>query len=283
MTESLQSSLPAHLDSLLAALQTGGDQGVEWLRRTLAGLQSSDTAEAARDLGGPFAAAGRRVGSAPLPAGPDLETPCGRLTITAWRRDDAARACLLLAALGSPVDPAILVDVLYRTGDEGERASLLRCLCLLPEPVSALPTAKAAGRTNSLQLYAALALDNPFPAGCYGEHDFNQLVLKCLFNGLPIARVAGLSRRANPALSRMCEDYRDERVAAGRAVPPDIWLALVPHADERGLALACEQLEQGTPEHRAHALNALATRRNEPNVAAALASTAQQPSCDSAR
>jgi hypothetical protein len=41
-------------------------------------------------------------------------------------------------------------------------------------------------------LSQALALDNPYPAAYYTGHEFNQLILKAVFMGLPIERTVGL-------------------------------------------------------------------------------------------
>jgi hypothetical protein len=99
---------------------------------------------------------------------------------------------------------------------------------------------------------------------------FNQLVLKCLFNGLPVERIVGLTRRGNPELARMCEDYVGERLAAGRSVPADIWLALEPHASAAGIALILSYLDHDDPRHRRYAALALSRRQAEPPVATAL-------------
>jgi hypothetical protein len=263
--------------SLRAALCAGGAAGIDWLDEATAAVAAAAADQVADALARPFAGARRRVGDAPLSdLGPSLATACGTIATAGWRRDDTARACLLLRALDTGTEPSMLVDALFRGGDERERASLIKALCLLPEPARALATARAAGRTNSMLLYAALALDNPYPACCYDERDFNQVILKCLFNGLPISRVIGLPARANPSLSRMCEDYHDERIAAGRSVPADIWLALVPHAGARGLALACRQLDTNTPGHAPYAAQALSGRRAVASVRKALEDYAQR-------
>mgnify|MGYP006285313741 FL=1 len=271
-----------HLDTLLQALAASGDTGVAWLRQNVETLQHSAPEAVFAKLAGAHAGARRRIGEASLGAlGPELSTACGPVDTRHWGRDAAARACLLLAGLRAGADPAELADALYRSGDEGERTAVLKSLCLLREPAAALATARAAARTNSMRLYAALALDNPYPAQCYDDADFNQLALKCLFNGLPINRITGLRRRANQRLSAMCEDYHDERVAAGRTVPADIWLALVPCAGARGLALACAQLGSDTREHRRYAAQALAARRDSPEVDAALARrSAEEPDAE---
>ena len=65
---------------------------------------------------------------------------------------------------------------------------------------------------------------NRYPAAHFPERSFNQLVLKALFVGLPLARIEGLESRLNADLSRMAKDYAGEREAAGRSVPRDIAL-----------------------------------------------------------
>jgi hypothetical protein len=52
--------------------------------------------------------------------------------------------------------------------------------------------------------------------------NYNQMVLKALFIGSPLARLVGLEERITPELVRMAEDYATERQAAGRPVPEDI-------------------------------------------------------------
>jgi hypothetical protein len=252
--------------------------GVSWLDEATAIIRAAAPEERLGIVAGYSPGVSRRLGGAALgEAGPVIRTACGPLKIAAWSAGDAGRACLLLAAglddasEAADEQQARQVAELFRAGDEGERVSLVRALCLLSTPCAAVATARQAGRINSLRLYAGLALDNPFPAACYGERDFNQVVLKCLFNGLPIGRIDSLDQKANPELSRMCQDYFDERVAAGRAVPSDIYLALVPHADERGLGLAMAALGHADAAHRIHAARALTARRDAPGVHDALA------------
>ena len=71
-----------------------------------------------------------------------------------------------------------------------------------------------------------MACENPYPSQHFPDRNFNQLVLKALFNGVALSRVVGLASRLNAELTRMAGDYADERRAAGRAVPSDIGLAM---------------------------------------------------------
>jgi hypothetical protein len=58
-------------------------------------------------------------------------------------------------------------------------------------------------------------------------------VLKVIFMGIPVEKVAGLAARSDAELARMVRDFAAEREAAGRVVPPDALtvLALVDTPD----------------------------------------------------
>jgi hypothetical protein len=241
-----------------------------WLYKSIEDLEKSEDPEGL--LASLFPAALRRLGREPLCSIPwALGSACGDIDTSAWTMGDAGRACLLLTAIAHSPGWEAMVRRLYRHGDENERAAIIRSLCLSPDPCGLIDLALETGRTNSLSLYAALALDNPFPAACYEQRAFNQIVLKSLFNGLPLARIIRLVDRCNPELSRMCESYRDERTAAGRAVPRDIWLAIAPHASTRGLEILFDALNDEDRSHRYNAILALTRRRSEPQIARALA------------
>ena len=144
-----------------------------------------------------------------------------------WTVDDVARAVLLLARAetgrGAFAEAAVAC---YERGDSNEQRSWMRAVALLPEPERFLPTVIDACRTNILPLFEAIACENPFPARYFPERNFNQMVLKALFNAVALSRIAGLAGRQNVELARMAGDYASERRAAGRTVPADIGLAM---------------------------------------------------------
>jgi hypothetical protein len=179
-----------------------------------------------------YAAAGARAGRAPL----NLDgSEQGRLAAAAsglrgerWTVDDAARAVLLGARrLGNRVGADFVADALacFEQGDSREQQSWLRVVAAWPEAAEFLPAAIDACRTNILPLFESVACENPYPARYFPDLNFNQMVLKALFNAVPVARIVGLDRRRNPELARMANDYAAERRAAGRSVPPDLGLA----------------------------------------------------------
>jgi hypothetical protein len=161
-----------------------------------------------------FTLAARRVGRAPLPGG--------------WSADEAARAALLVqAAAAQPSGPfAALVDDLYQHGDSRERQAILRALAWLPAPERFLELAVEACRTSVQPVFEAIAGENEYPAAHFPDLNFNQMVLKALFTGVALRRIAGLQGRITAELRRMAAGYASERRAAGRSVPADIGVLL---------------------------------------------------------
>ena len=146
-----------------------------------------------------------------------------------WTLEDAGRVAFLLgSAVANPDGFIHAATECYGHGDSDEQQSWLKSTAVLPEPEQLLPIVIDACRTNILPLFEAVACENPFPARYFPERNFNQMVLKALFNKVALARIAGLAGRRNADLTRMAADYASERRAAGRTVPADIDLALGP-------------------------------------------------------
>jgi len=133
---------------------------------------------------------------------------------------EAARIALLVA---DDVEPDTLAD-LFGHGDTDERRAILRALPRLRDPARFTPLAIEACRTSVVPVFEAIACDNPFAAAHFPDANFNQMILKALFVGLPLARVVGLPTRLSPELARMARDYAAERRAAGRSIPDDLLL-----------------------------------------------------------
>lgn len=147
--------------------------------------------------------------------------------LTSWTSVDAARFVQLrdLASSMSPAEFAAVALACFEQGDASEQASWCRAVPLLPQPEQYLRHVIDACRTNILPLFESIACENPYPAAFFPERNFNQLVLKAMFNGIALSRIVGLDARRNPELARMATDYAAERTAAGRPVPTDIALA----------------------------------------------------------
>ena len=245
-SEQLQQALAGNVDT----------PALSWIASAMAGLK--DCGDIMVELGMLSAMARRMMGKHPefeLLSGPlpslQVSSDIEPISLLHWSAGDAARAILYLEATRLHPDKteAMITDV-FRMGDEFERAAVVRALSLLPNPATLKPLALEASRINSLNLYTALALNNPYPALYFSEPEINQLILKSLFNMLDMTLILGLQNRTNPDLSRMCESYVQERRDAGREVPQDIWLPLAPHADDTGFAFIREYLKHELTGHR---------------------------------
>ncbi|WP_424533140.1 EboA domain-containing protein [Sphaerisporangium viridialbum] len=185
-----------------------GEAGARWLKASTERVREDEAALAAL-----FPAAGRACGRGPIPGEPG------------WTVDQAVRAELLLAlpSTGAPLGRTLFE--LYAHGDAAERLAVLKALPALAAGRAlgdaGLPIVRDALRTNDARLVAAaLGL---YAAEHLPDHSYRQAVLKCVFIGVPLSAVAGLDRRADEELARMLADYAQERLMAGREVPPDVW------------------------------------------------------------
>lgn len=180
----------------------------------------------------------RRLGEQELPALPD-----GAI----WTTTQLARALLLAQVLAhqATADQLPLLRQLFSWGDDQEKIATLKALDWLDGSGHCVDLALQAGRTNNTQVFAAIALDNPYPGRHYGERAFHQLVLKALGMELDVRRIVGLTRRLSPALNQLALDALEERLAAERAVadelPHVIDFSLLDPAQLERLESLCQQ------------------------------------------
>ncbi|MEW2400623.1 EboA domain-containing protein [Streptomyces sp. NPDC046862] len=156
--------------------------------------------------------------------------PHGPISVWELRLAEAGRRCgpehadavrvLILRAARADADTLTRV---YRQGTAAERRAVLYALPHLVPGPAALPIVEDALRTNDTRLVAAAL--GPYAARHLDAHNWRHAILKCLFTGVPVDEVADLARRAraDAELARMLADYADERTAAGRPVPEDLY------------------------------------------------------------
>lgn len=125
-----------------------------------------------------------------------------------------------------------VVKKLLSTADMGELVTLFKALIVYPFAEEYRNFVADGIRTNIKNVFEAIALDNPYPAKYLDEKQWNQMVLKSVFNGSPLYRIVGLDQRANAALSQQLSDYAHERWAAGRMVNPELWRAAAPFTND---------------------------------------------------
>ncbi|MFY9343479.1 MAG: EboA domain-containing protein, partial [Planctomycetota bacterium] len=143
----------------------------------------------------------------------------GTIDLDAFRVCDLAAAHLLLAIAATEAE----IHDLYQHGDLDERAMLLRALHFLPVSPTTTRLFGEVQRTNMVVHLEAAICDGDLFARTVGQAGFdlptaNKLLLKVAFLDLPLRRLYGAERHANPELSRMLQDLATEREAAGRSV-----------------------------------------------------------------
>ena len=216
-------SLSERLEAIVSA--RSAPQSAAWFKNAMAEAGSSD---AARAVPIAFAGAGRRLGRAVVTlSDSERETLRGagmEALSETWGLDAIGRVALLVRAANQIPDPARsrLVADLYEKGELREQEAVLRALPYLPEPPSYLAVAVGACRSHAQSVFEAIACENPYPGAFFPDLNFNQMVLKAVFTGASVERIAGLDSRITPELVRMAEGYASERRAAGRPVPADI-------------------------------------------------------------
>lgn len=217
--------MPIESGFLAGIRASAGNPAAEWIERATASAAAGDV----NRLLDAYTLASHHLGRRPFRLCPGDAVSLTRfgMDFDTWTVEDAGRLLLLLARCrqGASID-AFVSDAVtcFEQGDAREQQSWLRTVALLPEPARFLPQAVDACRTNILPLFESIACENPYPARHFPDLNFNQMVLKALFNHVPLVRIVGLAGRLNSDLARMANDYGAERRAAGRTVPADIAL-----------------------------------------------------------
>lgn len=204
-------------------------EAAQWLDAEIA--RQRDAAEEAR-LGVAIGLVGRRVGRAALAISAE-DIAAAQALHARWRPDtwgtsEAARVALLLATWNSDEDAfAARIERLCTTGELTEHIACLKGFAVFPAPGRLLGRAREAARSSVQPIFEAIACQNPYPADCFDMAAFNQMVVKCVFSGVPIATIVSLEERRNDDLVHMLRDLISERHAAGRAVPDSVhrWIA----------------------------------------------------------
>jgi hypothetical protein len=137
----------------------------------------------------------RRIGFAPPPEG--------------WELDECARASLLIEVarvsreLGAPAGPravARLVGELVTRNVAGEQKAALKALAYMPDARSLLEVAYWAARSGAVDVFDAIAFENPYPAQHFGDGAFDALVIRAIALGRDVNRIVGVGARMSPDL-----------------------------------------------------------------------------------
>ena len=179
-----------------------------------------------------------------------------------WTLDDLCRLSLILSL--DTENNKEYIATLIAAADMREQIIIYRSLPFLANPKDFVDLAIDGLRTNMVDVYDAIALDNNFPVQYFPDNAWNQMVLKAIFMERPIYRIQGLDDRTSQTLADILHDFVHERWSARRPVTPELWRLvrgyLTPEIfkDLKKVATEGEDLE------RAVALKALSESAYEP-------------------
>src|SRR5262249_33758999 len=157
-----------------------------------------------------FAAATQALGKHVVEVGAEDGFPAH---LRLWFVDELGRAALLHAAASVLPDPELVAVIWdrYARGEGPQAPAVPRALPILRRAERFLELAIAAGRSSASPVFEAIAYENGYPARHFPAPPFNHLVLRSLFNGVPLARIVGLAARVTPELQRLALAYARER------------------------------------------------------------------------
>ena len=180
-----------------------------------------------------------------------------------WTADEAARILLLLTVADAyPAKIFDCVTACIQYSDQHEVMALLKALPWLPEPRRFLQFAQDACRSNQVNVFTAIACENPYPPRYFAAHTMNHLVVKALFLLVPLRRIIGIDSTADADRARMALDWVEEREAAGRPFPTDLWRIVAPSAVARALPALQRYARHASPGQRMGVALALGLRKD---------------------
>lgn len=149
------------------------------------------------------------------------------------------------------------VAAVVRQGSQAEQIAVLRGLSLYPDPASLLAIAGQAVRSSPRPVFEALAHDNPFPAAHFGDALWNEMIVRALRLGCPLAPIEGLDDRRNADLADSLVAFVRERRAAHRSVNPEVWRCIGPFATDEHFGELVRAFRSGAAKTRMAAAIAL--------------------------
>ncbi len=181
-------------------------------------------------------------------------------SVAVWDQFRLARVILLVTLAGQDRDPFLeTLAALRNTADLRELAAIFSAYPLLPHSEELVESAIDGLRSNIVDVFDSIALDNPFPARHFPQAAWNQMVLKAIFISRPLYRIGSIDERRNAELARAISSLAHERWAAGRRISAEAWRNCVGFITDEISGDFHHLLETGEPSDREAAALALAT------------------------
>ena len=122
---------------------------------------------------------------------------------------------------------------ILNTADIREQVALFSALPRLPHQEDLVESATDGLRSNIIDIFDSIALQNSFPRQHFTDEAWNQMVLKAIFISRPLYRIDGIADRRNAPLAEAISDLAHERWAAGRLITPEAWRSRIGFLDDR--------------------------------------------------
>jgi HEAT repeat protein len=194
----------------------------------------------------------------------EIESTYGPLKVGEWSLALASRIYLLASYLKDGADVYAQLFQIYDLADTETKQACLSAINLMNGDIEqGLVLVHDAGRTYLSALMTSAWCNHPFSATYLSEHDYRKAVLKALFCDIPIAGFQKLTERATSELAQSVSEYADEREAAGRIVPPTVWI-LAAYFPKPGLvARLIGRIEHPSETERLTAIQALGNTKDQ--------------------
>ena len=247
----------------------------QWLQQQLQTIRAGQRRDVYKALG----LAGRKMGKADLALDAAALARAAELRPgwdpSGWSVDQAARVALLLASHAADLHFVELLEEFAASAEINELIALYQGLPLFPAARALEPRAREAIRSAMRPVFEAMAHRNPYPQEQFDQDAWNQMVVKTFFLDSPLWPIQGLEARGNPALARILVDLAHERWAAGRAISPELWRCVGPHADAAGVAAMQRVLDSGGETEQLAVALALASKPENPTPGSTETATAE--------
>jgi len=213
-------------ETLIDTLAHSADaDAISWLRQTLSEL--SENFEK-RPFYYAFSGVSRRFDKSATIQG------SGEGLFEGWDEYRAARVALLLVLADQEKETFLeTFFAVLNTADIREQIALFSALQWMPHQEELVEPAVDGLRSNIVDIFDAIALNNPFPQKHFTDEAWNQMVLKAIFITRPLYRIHGIADRKNQLLAEAISDLAHERWAAGRVITPEAWQSVSGFLDER--------------------------------------------------
>lgn len=148
--------------------------------------------------------------------------------LRSWQYPQLARLLVLLKVEQTVSRDRYIesVNELYKTADVNELILLGQSLVFFSDPEVFVERARESARSNIAPVFSSVAYNSDYAQRFFDNTAWNQLILKAAFLNEPIWNIVGLKSRNNQELVAMLRHYVDERQAAGRSVPWDLWICI---------------------------------------------------------